>query len=72
MISKTPNPQAGTGPETEKVMVRLWPTVGKALDLTRGATYDLARTGTIPTTRYGKLLRVPVAWLRRQGRVTDE
>jgi hypothetical protein len=72
MTSKTTNPQAGTGPETDRVMVRLWPTVGRALDLTRGATYDLARTGTIPTTRYGKLLRVSASWLRRQGQADDK
>jgi hypothetical protein len=50
----------------ENLTVELWPTAGKALNLTRGATYSAARAGQIKTLRFGRLLRVPAAWLRHQ------
>jgi hypothetical protein len=51
------------------LMVPLWPDAGQALGLKRGQTYDRAKDGTIPTKRYGKLLRVPAAWLAQQAEV---
>jgi hypothetical protein len=56
----------------DRLMVPLWPDAGRALDLRRGATYEAAKTGNIPVKRYGKLLRVSLAWLRRQGQVDED
>jgi hypothetical protein len=50
----------------DNLTVQLWPTTGKALNLTRGATYTAARAGEIKTLRFGRLLRVPTVWLRHQ------
>jgi hypothetical protein len=52
-------------------MVRLWPDAGQALGLTRNQTYDCANRGEIPTVTFGKLKRVPIGWLRRQGGLAD-
>ena len=51
----------------ERLMVPLWPDAGQALNLTRNVTYDAAKRGIIPTLRFGtgKVLRVPIAALRR-------
>jgi hypothetical protein len=38
---------------------------GRALKLSRNATYEAARRGEIPTLRFGKRIVVPTAWLRR-------
>lgn len=45
--------------------VLLWPDAGKALNLSRSATYDAAARGDIPTVRIGRAIRVPTAALRR-------
>jgi hypothetical protein len=45
------------------LVMPLWPDTGKALGLSRNATYDAARRGEIKTLRFGKLLKVPTAWL---------
>jgi hypothetical protein len=41
------------------------PDAGKALGLTRHGAYDAAKRGEIFTLRFGRLLRVPKAWLER-------
>jgi hypothetical protein len=68
-MSKLKTPADKTNPN--RLMVPLWPDAGVALDLRRGATYEAAKTGNIPVKRYGKLLRVPLAWLLRQGQVDE-
>ena len=49
----------------EPLVIPLWPNAGQALGLSRNATYDAARRGEIPTIRFGKLIKVPTAALRR-------
>jgi hypothetical protein len=39
---------------------------GQILGLKRGATYAAARAGEIRTTRFGRLLKVPTAWLKQR------
>jgi excisionase family DNA binding protein len=53
------------GSATEPLVIPLWPDAGQALGLSRGATYEAARRGQIPTVRFGKLIKVPTAALRR-------
>jgi hypothetical protein len=50
----------------DNVSLPLWPETGKVLGLRRGATYAAARSGEIKTIRFGRLLKVPTAWLRRK------
>jgi hypothetical protein len=50
----------------ESVALPLWPETAKVLGLSRGATYAAARAGDIKTLRFGRLLKVPVAWLRQR------
>jgi hypothetical protein len=45
------------------LMVPLWPEAGQALGLSRTATYAAAKRGQIKTVQFGKLLKVPTAWL---------
>jgi hypothetical protein len=47
-----------------RVLLPLWPETGGILGLSRGATYDAAARGDIKTIRFGRLKRVPTAWLR--------
>jgi hypothetical protein len=49
----------------ERLVVPLWPDAGEALGLSRNCTYHSARRGEIPTVRFGRVLRVPIAALRR-------
>jgi len=49
----------------EPLVIPLWPNAGQALGLSRNATYDAAKRGEIPTIRFGKLIKVPTAALRR-------
>jgi hypothetical protein len=49
----------------EKLVMNLWPEAGQALGLSRGATYEAARRGEIPTIHLGRLKKVPIAALRR-------
>lgn len=44
----------------------LWPDAGKVLGLRRGSTYAAAERGDIKTIRFGRLLKVPTAWLRQK------
>jgi hypothetical protein len=48
----------------ENAVLPLWPETGKVLGLRRGATYAAAHSGDIRTVRFGRLLKVPTAWLR--------
>ena len=49
----------------EPLAIPLWPDAGRALGLGKTRTYESARAGEIPTLRFGKSIRVPVAALRR-------
>ena len=49
----------------ERLVMHLWPDAGQALGLSRGATYEAARRGEIPTIQLGRLKKVPIAALRR-------
>jgi hypothetical protein len=50
----------------ENATLPLWPAAGKVLGLRRGATYAAAQSGDIKTIRFGRLLKVPTAWLRQK------
>jgi hypothetical protein len=50
----------------ENAVLKLWPDTGKLLKLKRGATYAAAERGEIETVGFGRLKRVPTAWLRRR------
>jgi excisionase family DNA binding protein len=58
-------PQLGHDARLEKLAVPLWPDAGKALGLSRNHTYDAARAGEIPTVKFGRTIRVPLAALRK-------
>jgi hypothetical protein len=51
----------------DPLVAPLWPETGQALGLSKNATYDAARAGTIPTVRFGRLLKVPM-WFHRRLR----
>jgi hypothetical protein len=51
---------------TENAVLPLWPETGKILNLSRGATYAAAERGDVKTVKFGRLKRVPTAWLRQQ------
>ncbi len=53
-----PNPQ-------DRPTIPVWPDAGKALGLSRSATYQAAAVGEIPTIRLGRRIVVPTAALRR-------
>jgi hypothetical protein len=48
------------------------PEAGRALGLTRHGAYEAAKRGEILTLRFGRLLKVPKAWLRRKLEGQDE
>jgi hypothetical protein len=50
----------------ENIVLLLWPETGRLLHLGRGATYAAAERGEIETVDFGRLKRVPTAWLRRR------
>ena len=51
----------------ENVLLPLWPETGKTvLGLSRGATYSAAAKGQIKTIPFGRLRKVPTAWLRQK------
>jgi excisionase family DNA binding protein len=54
-----------------KAVLTLWPETAKILGLTRGAVYRAAVSGDIKTVRFGRLHRVPVAWLKRHLGIKD-
>lgn len=41
------------------------PECGRALGMSRNAAYEAAVRGEIKTVRFGRIYRVPTAWLRR-------
>ena len=47
-------------------VLSLWPQTGNILGLSRGATYDAAARGDIKTVSFGRLKKVPTAWLRQK------
>jgi hypothetical protein len=49
-----------------RLSVPLWPHAGQALGLKRGATYDAARAGKIPTLDVSRNKDVPTEWLQRK------
>jgi excisionase family DNA binding protein len=54
--------------QVEELFIRLWPDTGRALGISRSLTYEQAREGRIPTERFGRTYRVPVAWLNEVAR----
>ena len=50
----------------DNLSLPLWPEAGKVLGLKRGTTCAAARAGDIKTVRFGRLLKVPTAWLRQK------
>jgi hypothetical protein len=49
----------------ENAVLPLWPETGKlVLGLSRGATYSAAAKGEIKTVSFGRLRKVPTAWLK--------
>ena len=63
MTTKQAKNHAAT--HNQPLVLPLWPDTGKALGLSRNATYDAAKRGEIPTIRFGKLIKVPTAALHR-------
>jgi hypothetical protein len=54
------------------IVVPLWPVVGQALNMGRGATFQAARDGRIKTLDFvGKKKMVSVAWLRQKLGIDD-
>jgi excisionase family DNA binding protein len=52
--------------EEEPLVLSLWPDAGRKLGLGKHATYEAARRGEIPTVRFGRLIKVPMAALRKR------
>ena len=52
-----------------ELTVPLWPTTGRALGLSRTATYEAAKRGDIQTIDMGHKKPVPTAWLRKALRI---
>jgi hypothetical protein len=48
------------------------PQAVRALGIGKSAGYEAARTGQIPTLRFGRRLVVPTAWLRQQLGIESE
>jgi hypothetical protein len=48
----------------EPLAVPLWPTAGKALNLGKNKSYELAKAGVIPVLPF-RPMRVSLAWLRK-------
>jgi hypothetical protein len=51
---------------SENAVLPLWPETGRILGLSRPSTYKHAETGAIKTVSFGRLKKVPTAWLRRK------
>lgn len=58
--------------DLEALAVPLWPDAGRALGLGKNRTYESARLGEIPTVRFGRSIRVPMAALRRMLENADQ
>ena len=50
---------------SEDAVLPLWPETGRLLGLSRATTYKHAEDGAIKTVPFGRLKKVPTAWLRR-------
>jgi hypothetical protein len=48
------------------------PEAGRALGLSRNASYEAAARGEIQTLRFGRRIVVPTAWLKGVLQLTDE
>jgi hypothetical protein len=55
----------------ENAVLPLWPETGRVLGLRRGATYAAAKSGEIKTILFGRLKRVPTAWLKAKLGLTE-
>jgi hypothetical protein len=56
----------------ENAVLPLWPETGKTvLGLSRGSTYSAAAKGQIKTISFGRLRKVPTAWLRQKLGLND-
>lgn len=51
--------------ETQRQTLNLWPETAEILGLSRGATFQAAKRGEIPTIRIGRRLLVPKAALAK-------
>jgi excisionase family DNA binding protein len=56
----------------EQPTVPVWPTAGRALGLSRGATYDAVKRGEIPAIALGRRRVVPTAALRRMLQLDEQ
>jgi len=65
-VTKLPSAEEALEEIRTKPAVPAWPTVGVALDLSKGATYQAVRRGDFEVVRFGRLIRVVTAPLRRQ------
>ena len=50
--------------EPDERLVVSVPEAGRVLGLGRNASYEAVKRGEIPVLRFGKLLKVPTAWLK--------
>ncbi len=57
-LSRLPDPE-------ERPTLTVWPETGRAMGLSKAATYDAVARGDIPAIRVGRRLLVPTAALRR-------
>lgn len=48
------------------------PEAGRALGLSRNASYEAAARGEIQTLRFGRRIVIPTAWLEGVLQLTDE
>jgi hypothetical protein len=55
----------------ENVVLPVWPETGMILGLGRGSAYEAAKSGEIKTIQFGRLKRVPTAWLKAQLGLDD-
>jgi len=56
----------------DHAVLPLWPATGKTiLGMSRSGTYAAAERGEIKTIRFGRLMKVPTAWLREQLGLTE-
>ena len=56
---------------TDNAVLPLWPEVGRILGLSRASVYKGAGDGSIKTVSFGRLKKVPTAWLRRKLELDD-
>jgi hypothetical protein len=53
----------------EPLFLPLWPDTGQILKLSRNTTYESAKRGEIPVLKFGRALRVPMAWVRQKAQL---